>query len=331
MVAMYQSNEKNPQVIRITNMNQPSATSLLNRLLARGKLRHFQVLLQLAELGSVQGTAQAIGMTQSAVTQNLAYLERLLETPLFIRHSRGVLPTPAAQALMPTVRQWMQGISQGADALAAARREGRQTLRLLCSSSALSALLLPRMSAFVRTHPDIRIELQEAEGEDLLLAIAREQTDLVVCRQPPVVPAGWGFVPLVSDRFAVVASPGDPLLGKRRLSWDRLQARQWLLSSVHTQARQRFEALCSNWPQPPDLFAVVTRSLPLAAALIREHGLLGFMPHSFLQPLLAHEHLVALDVRADLAMAPIGLLQPLNLQRESAARFAAFWMTPAAV
>ena len=106
----------------------------------------------------------------------------------------------------------------------------------------------PRMSAFVRTHPDIRIELQEAEGEDLLLAIAREQTDLVVCRQPPVVPAGWGFVPLVSDRFAVVASPGDPLLGKRRLSWDRLQARQWLLSSVHTQARQRFEALCSNWP-----------------------------------------------------------------------------------
>jgi hypothetical protein len=47
----------------------PSATALLNRLLVRGKLRHIQVLLKLAELGSIQRTAESIGTTQSAVTQ----------------------------------------------------------------------------------------------------------------------------------------------------------------------------------------------------------------------------------------------------------------------
>ena len=61
----------------------PSATALLNRLLVRGKFRHIQVLLKLAELGSIQRTAESIGITQSAVTQTLAYLEEMLETPLF--------------------------------------------------------------------------------------------------------------------------------------------------------------------------------------------------------------------------------------------------------
>ena len=48
-----------------------SATVLLNRLLARGKFRHVQALLRLAELGSVQRAADAIGVTQSSVTQTL--------------------------------------------------------------------------------------------------------------------------------------------------------------------------------------------------------------------------------------------------------------------
>jgi hypothetical protein len=59
----------------------PSATALLNRLLVRGKLRHIQVLLKLAELGSIQRTAESIGTTRSAVTQligSVSATQRLL-------------------------------------------------------------------------------------------------------------------------------------------------------------------------------------------------------------------------------------------------------------
>lgn len=305
-------------------MSALSASRLFNRLLSRGKLRHWQVLMQLAELGSVQRTAQSIGMTQSAVTQNLAYLEQLLETPLFIRHARGVMPTPACQALLPTVRQLMLGMAQGADVLASVRQEGRLTLRLLASSSGMQGLLVGRMSQFVQTHPDIRIELSEAEGEDLLLAAARLETDLVVCRRPSVIPTGWTFVDLMPDRFVVAAAPGDAWAAQGAWDWDELQGRQWLLSSVHTQARQRFEALCESWPEPPHYFPVVTRALPMSTQLIRAHHLLGFMPDSSLQPLFDQGLLVRLDVRVDLSMLPIGILQPLAGLRESAARMAQF-------
>lgn len=305
-------------------MSSLSASRLFNRLLSRGKLRHLQVLMQLAELGSVQRTAQSIGMTQSAVTQNLAYLEQLLETPLFIRHARGVMPTPACQALLPTVRQLMLGMAQGADVLASVRQEGRLTLRLLASSSGMQGLLVGRMSEFVQTHPDIRIELSEAEGEDLLLAASRLETDLVVCRRPSVIPTGWTFVDLMPDRFVVAAAPGDAWADQGPWDWDDLQGRQWLLSSVHTQARQRFDALCESWLEPPHYYPVVTRALPMSAQLIRAHHLLGFMPDSSLQPLFDQGLLVRLDVRVDLSMLPIGILQPLAGLRESAARMAQF-------
>lgn len=88
-----------------------NATAFLNRLLARGKFRHVQVILVLAELGSVQRTADAIGMTQSSVSQTLAYLEQLLEVRLFERHARGVRPTLACADLLPVARQLMMGVA----------------------------------------------------------------------------------------------------------------------------------------------------------------------------------------------------------------------------
>lgn len=305
-------------------MSLPNATSLLNRLLARGKLRQLQVLLQLAELGSVQRTAAVVGMTQSGVSQTLAALEGLLDMPLFIRHARGVLPTPACLELLPTVRQLMLGVAQGAESLAAAQQQGRQTLRLLASDSGTQGLLLPALSRFVRQHPDVRIELSDAEGDDLLLAVARQETDLVVCRHPTAVPAGWAFTDLVPDRFTVVCAPDDPLRARQGLGWGDLQHRRWVLSSVSTKARARFEQLCSDWPRPADVFPVVTRITSVTSSLIREHGLLGFVPHSSVRAQVQRGELGALEVRADLALEPIGVLRPAIGARDSASRFAEF-------
>eukprot|EP01041_Mallomonas_annulata_P030950 gene30950-53179_t len=112
------SNQLKHLSIRLTDTLKPSASALLQRLLARGKFRHLQVLLRLAELGSVQRTADAIGMTQSAITQTLAYVEALLEVRLFQRHARGVRPTAICSDLLPVARQLLQGVAQGAEIVA---------------------------------------------------------------------------------------------------------------------------------------------------------------------------------------------------------------------
>ena len=230
-----------------------STTSLLNRLLARGKFRHVQVLLRLAELGSVQRTADAIGLTQSSVTQTLAYLEELLGTPLFHRHSRGVRPTAACTDLLPVARQLLIGLTAAADAVAARGRQGGGIVRLLGSASATHALLIRSLPHFHQRHPGIEVQLREAEGDDQLVAVARGEVDLVACRQPAVLPQGWEFHALVDDCLAVVCAADHPLRSRRRLDWAALGHETWLIAPAGSLARERYDELVARLPKPPTI------------------------------------------------------------------------------
>jgi DNA-binding transcriptional LysR family regulator len=289
---------------------QPTASALLNRLLARGKFRHVQVLLHLAELGSLQRTAEAIGMTQSSVTQTLAYLEKLVEVRLFERHARGVRPTPACKDLLPVARQLMLGIAEGAEFIVARQKKGEGSVRVLGSASAINGILVGALPAFSDRHPAIHVQLREAEGEDQLLAVARGEVDLVACRRPPVVPEGWDFHPLWPDRLVVVGRAGHALAKARSLPWPKLAEQTWLLLPAGLAARTHFDAFAAQFPHPPSTHPVVTRSLPMLWRLLRDRDLLALLPLNLARPLLDAGELVELRVGVWGTMEPIGILQP---------------------
>lgn len=289
---------------------QHTASALLNRLLARGKFRHVQILLHLAELGSLQRTASAIGMTQSSVTQTLAYLEDLLEVRLFERHARGVRPTPACRDLLPVARQLMLGVVDGAEVIAARKRQGEGTVRVIGSAAAVNGLLVSALPDFSDQHPAIQIQLREAEGEDQLLAMARGEVDLVVCRRPPVIPEGWVFHPVRADRLVVVCASGHALARARVVRRQDLAAQTWMLLPAGLAARSHFDEFAAGFPVPPATHPVVTRSLPMLWRLLLDRPLLALLPRNLATPLLAGGELVELPVDHTIRMEPIGLLQP---------------------
>lgn len=291
-----------------------SATTLLNRLLARGKFRHVQVILKLAELGSVQSTADAIGMTQSSVTQTLAYLERLMDLRLFDRHARGVRPTAACINLLPIVRQLLNGLSQGADVAVASRVRGRHLVRMVASASATHGMLLPALPAFHDDHPQIHLQLSEAEGDDLLLAVTRGEVDLVACRRPPVVPKGWLFHELVDDRLVVVCAPDHALARRRRLRWEDLADQTWLPAPAGSAARACFDDLALRFPDGARTYPVVSRIVAVSAWLMRHRRVIGFLPHSFVRHLLDVGELILLPVRDAMPLEPLGLMVPTSDQ-----------------
>ena len=303
---------------------KPSASALLNRLLSRGKFRHLQVLLKLAELGSVQRTADAIGMTQSAVTQTLAYLERLLETPLFHRHARGVRPTPACMDLLPVARHVMLGVAEGAEIVAARENEGRQSVRLAASAAAINGLLVQQLPGFHERHPGIEVLLREAEGSDQLLAIARGEVDLVACRRPPIVPEGWTFRALREDRLVVVCDAAHPLARARRLDWARLGEHAWLLPGAGPTARERFDELAARFPTPARTYPLVTRAVAAMVWMLRQQQLLTLLPLSVVRHLVDAGELKVLPLADAGAVESLGLLLPLRDLPEPAARLAAF-------
>jgi DNA-binding transcriptional LysR family regulator len=300
-----------------------SSSVLLNRLLARGKLRHVQVLLQLAELGSVQRTADAIGMTQSSVTQSLAYIERLLEMPLFHRHPRGVRPTPACLDLLPVAHQIMSGLATGAEAMAARHNAGQGMVRLYASGAAIHGLLIPALDDFNGQYPGIVVQLQEAEREDLLMAATSALADIVVCRRPAVVPAGWRYEALVEDHLVVVCAPRHPMARRRRLRWTDLAGATWLLPPAGAVAREHFEALAQEFPAPAHTHPLVTRSMSTIFWLLRNKALLSLLPFRSVRHLVEEGVLVALSLQIGRAMEPIGMLLPEADAREAPTRLAA--------
>ena len=288
-----------------------TATVLLHRLMARGKFRHVQVLLRLAELGSVQRTAHAIGLTQSSVTQTLGYLEQLFELQLFERHARGVRPTPACRQLLPAMRQLMSGLAQGADLASGSQLRARQQVRVLASVSAAHGLLLPVLQHFHARHPQIRVSLGEAEGEDQLLAVARGEVDMVACRRPPILPAGWGFEPLMDDELVVLCGPQHPLARRRRaLGWTALDGRSWLQGPVGSIARTQLDALTTGLARGIDPFPMVTRIPAVLSATLRQHPVLALLPRSYLRHQVDAGELVALPLAERLPVDPLGLMLP---------------------
>lgn len=307
---------------------QPTVPTLVNRLLSRGKFRHVQVLLKLAELGSVQRTADAIGMTQSSVTQSLAYLERLLEIQLFLRHARGVRPTQACVDLLPVARQLLQGVEEGASVVVTRRVEGRQVVRVQGSASAISGFLAPLIARFVESFPGVQVHLTESEREDLLLAVSRGQVDIVACRRPAVIPESWDYHVLREDRFVVVCAPAHPLARRRKLAWNRLSDQPWLLAPAGSAARTRFEELAQHFPTDVVRYPVVTRVLSATWQLLHDRPCLCLLPHSFVRHLLESGALATVAVvDAPLHMEPLGVLVPKSNVGEATSWLLEFLLT----
>lgn len=298
-----------------------SAVVLLNRLLAKARFRHLQVLVRLAEIGSVKRTAESIGMTQPAVTQLLADLESLLEVSLFYRHARGVMPTPACQDLLPMARQSLAGLSATAEAVVERATSGQGLVRIWGSTAAINGLLVRAVPQFNRRQPDIQLHVREAEVHPLFRAIAQQEVDIGLCRQVAVLPEGWSFTPLLADAFVVACAPHHPLARKRRVRWRDLEDATWLITPVDSAARHKLDELGARFGKPMRQSQVITRISSMTWAMLQEQPLLTLVPASVFRQLQAASQLVVLPLDETIPYDPLGMLLPRDV-RPATQRFA---------
>jgi DNA-binding transcriptional LysR family regulator len=287
-----------------------NASVLRNRLVSRARIRHLQVFVRVAELGTVKRAAEAVGLTQPAATQAVADLEALLECRLFLRHSRGMLPTPVGHALLPLARRILLAIDDGAGQVAAMAGEATGVVRVAAITGALAGLLVRAIPAFSARHPDVVVHLHEADALQQAALVERGDVDLSLCRAPDVTPQGWRFVALMDDRFAVVAGPGHPLLRRRRVGVAQLGRATWLNTPAGTAAREAFDRLFADAPAPPRTSPVITRSPAMLWAMLSQQPLLALLPLTFARQLIDAKLLFEVSLDTALPFEPLGMLLP---------------------
>ncbi len=152
---------------------------------------------------SISAAAQALGYTQSAVSRQIAGLERQLGSPLLERHARGVRPTTAGEALLEHAAAILARVERAVEEVGAAER---RTIRLRVGAvPTATATLLPRaLTCFAREHPTVRVTFVEDVTPRLLPRLRDGDLDVVVVTDyPPGLP--------VLDRIHLVHLLDDQL------------------------------------------------------------------------------------------------------------------------
>lgn len=305
-------------------MTPITATVLMNRLQAKARMRHLQVLVMLGELHSVKKTAETIGMSQPAVSQLLGDLESLLGVTLFDRLARGVQATRAGRELIPMAARILEAMAQGSEALAALQQRGEGTVRIAAIAGAISGLLSRVIPAFSLAHPHIQLSVVETGAEEWALMLAREEIDMSICREPRTPPQGCGFKPIMADRFVIACGPHHPLLGRSGLSWPDLFARAWLVSPVGTSARTVFDQLMVAHGIHVPLSPVVTRISSLTWAMLKQQHLLTLVPFGVVRQWVDAGELAVMEPPSPLPFTPVGLVMPMAGVSRAAQTFADF-------
>ncbi len=197
-------------------------------------VRRLRVLREVATQGSFSAAADALAYTQSAVSQQIAALEREAGAKLVERGARGVRLTEAGRALVGHAEVILARLGDAEAELEAIAglRGGR--LRLVSVPSA-GATIMPRAIArFRERHPGVELSLRPAEpveGVDLLRSGGCDIALLIDAPECEVADDGVERLPLLEDPMYVCLPAGHPLAGAPELAIADLAGDAWILGS----------------------------------------------------------------------------------------------------
>jgi len=195
-------------------------------------VRRLVVLREVATQGSFSAAAQALTYSQSAVSQQIATLEREAGARLVERQGRGIRLTDAGQALVRRADAILTELAAAeSDLRLIAGLRGGQ-VRVSTFASAATSLLPAAVTAFRAAHPGVRVELSLVEETSQAVEGLRAgRADLALLAEPLDQPASGPVEThrLLDDPMLAVLPAGHRLARRRTVRLDDLAAEPWVL------------------------------------------------------------------------------------------------------
>src|SRR2546423_3561902 len=211
-------------------------------------VKRMRVLKEVAAQRSFSVAADKLGYTQSAVSQQIAALEREAGSVLIERNPRGIRLTDAGEALVRHADKILARLGEAEAELEAIAglRGGR--LRLGSFPTA-GATLLPRAIAeFSARHPAVELSLAESEPDESLPRLKAGELDLILVDDAPAPDADDDveYVHLLDDPLHIALPVHHPLASRRRIRIEDLAAEPWIQGTQICACTRQVQRACSN-------------------------------------------------------------------------------------
>ncbi len=186
------------------------------------RLKPMRAFCQAVRLGSVSRAAEALFLSQPAVTLQLQALEREMGTRLLERSGRRLVMTREGEALYELARPLVEGFD-GLDVAFRERIRGLDAgaLDVAAGNSTILYLLPKIVAAFRIAHPDVRLNLHNVTGASGLELLRSDAVDLAVGSVLDV-PADLDYTAVAHFEPMLITPPGHPLARKKRLRLEDL-------------------------------------------------------------------------------------------------------------
>ena len=260
-------------------------------------VRRMRVLREVALRGSFSAAAESLSFTQSAISQQIAALEREAGAVLVERSARGVRLTEAGEAVVRHADQILARLSEAEAELEAIAglRGGR--LRMAAFESAAATIMPVAIAGFAQAHPAVELSMTLLEPEEAVAALRAGDIDLAITfgagKQEDRFGDGVEHHHLLEDPMYLVMSQDHPLAHKRGVRLADLAGEPWIGGAPDCECNRLISQACMRHGFDPriafetDDYAAVQGFVAagVGVSLIAELGLRTFRDDIVIRPL----------------------------------------------
>lgn len=217
---------------------------------ARISIRHLQMVLSIAKAGSVTEAANQIGLTQSALSHRIREVERLLNTEIFYRNNKKLIPTSAGKRLLQSAEVILGELERAENDINKLSMGIKHVVRIGNEVYGSYRWLPHFLKDFLFDNPTISVEIIPDVSLDPFTALRNGTIDLSVV-SGILTHSGFRIFPLLRDEMVVVMSDTHPLAGKEWLSPEDIAESPYITYHTNPVAGREYEQLFRRYQVLP--------------------------------------------------------------------------------
>ena len=296
-------------------------------------LRHLESFAAAVELRSFTRAAELLAITQPAVSQHVAALEKELRVALFRRLSRSVAPTEEGERLYGYARQILDLMDEARQTGGRDATTASGTVRIATCTIPPESLLPELLARFRKEYPSIRESVLVSDSAEAARAVADEDADLGIVVKPPS-DSTLHAQAIACIQMVLVVPPGHRLARAEIVTPAQLRGEQFIVREQGSGSRYCFEQSFEDVGISHNELAIameMNSNEAIRSAVEQESGV-AFLSRTAVQRDIASGRLVAVRVEGVQACRHLYLINdPGRIPTPAARAFLAFVRPPQGV
>lgn len=272
------------------------------------KLRHLETFVEVARQRSIVKAADALHVSQPAISKTMRELEDRLGVTVVERDGRGIRLTNLGELFLRHASASVAALRQGLTSIKASKEGSAVPIRVGALPTVSSLIMAPAMKSFLDDHPRTRVRIVTGENRTLLEQLRVGELDLVVGRlAAPELMTGLTFEHLYSEVVKFVVRPGHPLLGAERAIFEALPDYVVLVPTPQSIIRSFVDRLLITNGVTELPRQIETVSDTFSRAFMRDGDAVWIISSGVVANDIADGHLAALPIDTGDTQGPVGL------------------------